>query len=228
MIRHLRARDMAVDPRVDHYFVNSPIIERRLWKYYKRDSEVLYPPVELDRYYNDGDHGYFLHLGRLDEEKGVPEVVASFEGLNERLVMAGGAGDVDSEVLGRIERAGNIEWLGFVDEAEKFELLARCIAVVFNGHSEDFGIVPIEANASGKPVLARNEGFPGLFVTEANGRLHDGTAGSIQRSISELPEKNFTVDPERHVSRFSIDTFSERTRDAIADWHANLQRRVRQ
>ena len=228
MIRYLRTRDMAVDPRVDHYFVNSPIIERRLWKYYKRDSEVLSPPVELNRYYNDGDHGYFLHLGRLDEEKGVPEVISAFEGLDEQLVMAGGAGDVDDAVLDRIERAENIEWRGFVDESEKFELLARCTAVVFNGHNEDFGIVPIEANASGKPVLSRNEGFPGAFVGKGNGRLHDGTAGSIQRSIGEFAENHPTVDPGKHVSRFSIDTFTERTRDAIAGWHADLQRRVRQ
>jgi len=112
MIRYLRTRDMAIDPRVDHYLVNSPIIERRLWKYYKRDSEVLYPPVELDRYYNDGDHEFYLHLGRLDEEKGVPEVVAAFEELDEQLVMAGGAGDVDDSVMDRIERAENIEWKG--------------------------------------------------------------------------------------------------------------------
>jgi glycosyltransferase involved in cell wall biosynthesis len=219
---------MAVDPRVDHYFVNSPIIERRLWKYYKRDSEVLYPPVELDRYYNDGDHGYFLHLGRLDEEKGVPEIVLAFEELNERLVMVGGAGDVDDAVLNRIERAENIEWRGFVDETEKFELLARCTAVVFNGHNEDFGIVPIEANASGKPVLSRNEGFPAIFVGEENGRLHDGTAGSIQRSIGAVTRGDLTVTPEKQVSQFSTETFSVTSRDAIAGWHADLQGRVRQ
>ena len=228
MIRHLRTRDMAVDPRVDHYFVNSPIIERRLWKFYKRDSEVLYPPVELDRYYNDGDHGYFLHLGRLDEEKGVPAVISAFEDSDERLVLAGGAGDIDDSVMDRIRRTENIEWRGFVNETEKFELLARCTAVVFNGHNEDFGIVPIEANASGKPVLSRNEGFPGIFVSEENGRLHDGTAGGIQQTIGNLDEKDRTVDPGKHVSRFSIDTFSQRARDAIADWHTELQRRVRQ
>jgi glycosyltransferase involved in cell wall biosynthesis len=99
---------------------------------------------------------------------------------------------------------------------------------VFNGHNEDFGIVPIEANASGKPVLSRNEGFPGVFVGEGNGRLHDGKAGSIQRSIGEFAENHPTVDPGKHVSRFSIDTFSEKARDAIAGWHADLQRRVRQ
>lgn len=68
-VRYLRMRDMAIGPRVDHYVVNSPIIRRRLWKYYKRDSEVLYPPVELNRYYNTNDHGFYSHLDRLDNRK---------------------------------------------------------------------------------------------------------------------------------------------------------------
>jgi glycosyltransferase involved in cell wall biosynthesis len=216
---------MAVDPRVDHYFVNSPIIKRRLWKYYKRDSELLYPPVELDQYYDDGDHGYFLHLGRLDEEKGVPEVVSAFEGLEEQLVMAGGAGDVDKTLMNRIERAENIEWKGFVNEEKKISLLATCTGVVFNGRNEDFGIVPIEANASGKPVLSRDEGFPELFVTGQNGRLHDGTAGGIRRAVGEITDKGLTIDPYEHVSQFSLDAFSERIRDTTAKSYAEFCRR---
>ncbi|MDV7348169.1 glycosyltransferase [Halorubrum distributum] len=223
MIRYLRTRDMAVDPRVDHYFVNSPIIERRLWKYYKRDSEVLYPPVELDRYYNDGDHGYFLHLGRLDEEKGVPEVVAAFEQLDERLVMAGGAGDVDDAVLDRIERAENIEWRGFVDETEKFELLARCTAVVFNGHNEDFGIVPIEANASGKPVLARNDGFPGTFVKNGeNGILHDGSKNDIKKTVKRICETERMAISTETTTAFSSEEFQSSIRDNLVEMMTNF------
>ncbi len=228
MIRYLRMRDMAVDPRVDHYLVNSPIIKRRLWKYYKRESEVLYPPVELDQYYNKGDHGFFLHLGRLNKEKGVPEVVAAFKKLDERLVMAGGSGDVDDSVLGQIERAENIEWRGFVDEDEKLDLLAQCTAVVFNGHNEDFGIVPIEANASRKPVLARNDGFPRLFVTEENGRLHDGTVSGIQRAISQFLEEDILINSDKHISRFSFDAFSANIQDTIEAMYADFQDCVRQ
>lgn len=229
LLRYLRTRDMAVDPRVDHYIVNSPIIKRRLWKYYKRDSEVLYPPVEIDRYHNDGDHGFYLHLGRLDEEKGVPAVVGAFKGLDERLVMAGGAGDVDDSVLKRIERAENIEWRGFVDEDEKLELLSQCSAVVFNGRNEDFGIVPIEANASGKPVVSRNDGFPGIFVEERyNGVLHDGTERGIKRAVDRVHHADLSVEPEASVSRFSFERFSEMLRKGIETSYDDLQARVRQ
>jgi glycosyltransferase involved in cell wall biosynthesis len=227
LLRYLRTRDMAVDPRVDHYLVNSPIIERRLWKYYKRGSEVLYPPVEIDRYYNDGDHGFYLHLGRLDEEKGVPAVVGAFQELGEQLVMVGGSGDVNEAVMDLINQAENIEWRGFVDEDEKLELLARCSAVVFNGRNEDFGIVPIEANASGKPVLSRNEGFPGLFVHEMNGYLHDGTADGIQKTINQVREENLIVDPDEHVSDFSFEVFLKRLQAAIVNWYTDFQRQIR-
>jgi glycosyltransferase involved in cell wall biosynthesis len=228
IIRYLRMRDMAVDPRVDHYLVNSPIIKRRLWKYYKRESEVLYPPVELDQYYNEGDHGFFLHLGRLDNEKGVPEVVAAFEELDERLVMAGGVGDIGDSVLDQIDRTENIEWRGFVDEDEKLDLLAQCTAVIFNGHNEDFGIVPIEANASGKPVLARNDGFPGLFVTEENGRLHDGTVSGIRRTISQFLKEDILINSNEHISRFSFDAFSANIQDTIEATYVDFQDWVRQ
>jgi glycosyltransferase involved in cell wall biosynthesis len=221
MIRYLRTRDMAVDPRVDHYFVNSPIIERRLWKYYKRDSEVLYPPVELDQYYNDGDHGFFLHLGRLDEEKGVPEVVTAFEKLDERLVMAGGRGDIKDSVIDRINRAENIHWKGFVDESKKLELLARCTAVVFNGRNEDFGIVPIEANASGKSVLARNEGFPSVFVEDGvNGRHHDGTVSGIRSVVAK--ENNPLKKAGEYVSQFSMLSFHDHVRRSIINEYERL------
>ena len=229
LVRHLRTRDTAIDPRVDRYLVNSPIIERRLWKYYKRDSTVLYPPVELEQYRNEGDADYYVHLGRLDEEKGVPAIVDAFDGLDERLVMAGGMGDIDDDVRGRIERAPNIVWRGFVDEDEKLELLARCTAVVFNGRNEDFGIVPIEANASGKPVLARNEGFPGVFVEAGeNGYLHDGTAAAIRRSVSKVAASGPDAVPAEYTEPFSFDLFRDELRSVLVTEFEDIRRRVRQ
>lgn len=99
---------------------------------------------------------------------------------------------------------------------------------MFNGRNEDFGIVPIEANASGKPVLSRDDGFPGLFVHEENGYLHDGTAGGIQQIIDRVREGDLAVDPDEHVSRFSFEAFSERILEVIVGSHTDFQRRVRQ
>lgn len=229
LLRYLRTRDTAIDPRVDHYLVNSPIVERRLWKYYKRDAEVLYPPVDLDRYYDDGDHDFYLHLGRLDEEKGVPTIVEAFDDLNDRLVLAGGMGDIGDDTRRRIETAENIEWRGFVSEEEKRELLAMCTAVVFNGRNEDFGIVPIEANASGKPVLTRSEGFPGVFVADGvNGYLHDGTVSDIQALVRRGVATELDFSPAEHVTPFSLESFRDKVRTALVREYDGLCRRLRQ
>jgi len=224
LVRYLRMRDGTVDPRVDGYLANSPIIARRLRKYYDREAEVLYPPVDFDDYRDDGDDGFYLHLGRLDVEKGVPQVVEAFAGNDHRLVLAGGRGDVPESVLDRIERADSIDYRGFVDEAEKLDLLARCRAVVFNGRNEDFGIVLIEANASGKACLARDEGFPGMFVTEGeNGYLHDGTAVGIRDAIARFEREGLTGDPRAAVERYSTDAFHSQLESTIARRYADFQ-----
>ena len=226
LVRYLRLRDATIDPRVDCYFANSPIIARRLHKYYKRDSEVLYPPVDIDSYRDDGDDGFYLHLGRLDEEKGVPAVVAAFEDSEHRLVMAGGRGDVSEEVRSRIDRAANVDYRGFVTEEEKHDLLASCRAVVFNGRNEDFGIVPIEANASGKAVLARDDGFPGVFVGDGeNGLLHDGTAAGIRDAVERFERDGIDGDPAGEVERFSTGAFVEQCRTAITQRYAAFRTR---
>jgi len=239
LLRHLRTRDATVDARVDHYLVNSPLIARRLWTYLKRESTVLYPPVDLTSYRDDGDEGFYLHLGRLDEEKGVPAVVEAFAGgvdehmrdttasLDVRLVLAGGAGDVDRSVRKTIEHAPNVDYCGFVDEAEKRDLLARCRALVFNAPDEDFGIVPIEANASGKPVLVRDSGFPGRFVEDGgNGLLHEGTPGGIRRAIDRFEEVGIAESPAEHVEHFDSERFERRLRRLLAHWAVKYESRA--
>lgn len=217
LVRYLRARDMSIDPRVDYYFVNSPIIQRRLWKYYKRDSEILYPPVDLEACRTGPDGGYYLHLGRLDVEKGVPEVVSAFCGTDYRLVCAGGSGDIGDSVRREMSRASNVEYRGFVSEETKYDLLANCRALVFNGRNEDFGIVPIEANASGKSVLARDEGFPGIFIEDGeNGYTHDGTPSGIINAVERFERDDTNCSPQERVETFSTIAFEEQLRSKMA------------
>ncbi|SFS06524.1 Glycosyltransferase involved in cell wall bisynthesis [Halomicrobium zhouii] len=225
IVRYLRMRDMTVDPRVDRYFVNSPIIARRLKKFFKRDGEVLYPPLDLDTYHNDGDEGFYLHLGRLDEEKGIEAVVEAFAaGTDRKLVLCGGEGDADDDVRALIDRAANIDYRGFVSQEEKHRLLATCRAVVFNGRNEDFGIVPIEANASGKPVLARNEGFPGLFVEDGeNGLLHDGTPRGIVDAVDRLERDGVSGDRRSMVENFSIEAFENQLTETLVERYESFE-----
>ncbi len=224
LVRYLRLRDATVDPRVDGYFANSPIVARRIRKFYDRDSEVLYPPVDLSEYENHGDEGFYLHLGRLDEEKGVPAVVEAFAGSDHRLVLAGGRGDVDEQVMDRIRRADAIDYHGFVGEAEKYDLLATCRALVFNGRDEDFGIVPIEANASGKAVLTRDEGFPALFVEDGeNGYRHGGSATGILNAIERFERDPCVPAADGTLEQFHKTSFREQARKSLVRRYSEFQ-----
>lgn len=224
LVRYLRTRDVAIDPRVDHYFANSPVVSRRLHKYYNRDCEVLCPPVDLTSCYDRGDSGYYLHLGRLDEEKGVPAIVDAFIGTEYKLVFAGGEGDVGTSVRKKISGADNIEYHGFVSETKKFELLADCRALVFNGNNEDFGIVPVEANASNKPCLVPDSGFPGLYVEDGrNGYKHDGTIAGISACLERFEREGLTGDPESFARQYGFDTFKNRLTTVVQDWYRSFE-----
>ncbi|WP_276258694.1 glycosyltransferase [Haloglomus litoreum] len=244
LLRHLRTRDAAVDRRVDHYLANSPVIARRLWKYYDREAEVLYPPVPLERYRTDGGTtatrvaadpdrsprpagDYYLHLGRLDDEKGVEAVVEAFADTDRRLLLAGPEGDVAGYVRERVERLPNVEYHGYVSEAQKRALLSNCRAVVFNGHKEDFGIVPVEANASDKACLVNETGFPGMHVEEGeNGYTHDGTPAGIRTAIARFERDGLADgDARAAVEEFSRETFENRLRGLVAGHHADFQAR---
>ena len=220
LLRHLRTRDAAVDPRVDRYFANSPIVARRIEKFYDRESTVLYPPVDVEAFTDRGDEGFYLQLGRLDGEKGVPEVVAAFADADHELVLAGGRGDVDESVLDRIRAAPNMSYRGFVDEGEKVDLLSTCRAVVFNGVAEDFGIVPVEAMASGKACLVRDEGFPALLVVDGeNGYHHDGTATGIRETVERFEREGIDGNPQAHLTEFSLSAFREQLCGDLAAWY---------
>ncbi|WP_247009105.1 glycosyltransferase [Halorientalis litorea] len=220
LVRYLRLRDATVDRRVDRYFANSPVIARRIRKYYQRESEVLYPPVDIDAYDDAGDDGFYLHLGRLDEEKGVPAIVDAFAESDHELVLAGGRGDVSEAVMDRIRRSETIDYRGFVSEGEKRALLGTCRAVVFNGRNEDFGIVPVEANASGKACLTRDEGFPGQFVTDGeNGYCHDGSPDDITAAVERFEGQGIAGSPREHVETFAFDAFREQLGSRVTAWY---------
>ncbi len=183
-----RRMDIIADSRVDYYFVNSELIRRRLWKYHKRDSVVLYPSIETEKYRFEEYGDFVLHMGRFDVEKQIMPVVKACEKAGVKLVLTGYEG-TDRETYEYVtKRSGNgiIEFRGFVSEEEKLELLARCKAVIYNPINEDFGIIPCEALASGKPVIVNHTGYPPLLISrtgmvDKNGILKVFRGGIITR-----------------------------------------------
>lgn len=197
----LRVWDVSVDKRVDYYFVNSEIIKRRLWKYLKRDSVVLYPPVETNKYRNREPEDFILFLSRLEPEKRVELAIRACMRAGKKIVVAG-TGTLETRLR---KKYPNVEFTGFVDEKTKIDLLSRCKAVVFPAISEDFGIVPIEALASGKPVIVCDGGFPPVLLRKTGLIDKDGVIGVYTGGIVSPAEEQYLARSVELVDRYEWD-----------------------
>lgn len=160
----LRTHDVTTVHRIEEFVVPSEVVARRLRTYYnRRESSVIYPPVDTGQYHCGDREGYLLVVSRLHPDKRIGEIVDALTGTGHRLKIAG----TGPEGTSLQRRAGDsVEFLGFVSEKRKRELLAGCDALLFNSDREAFGIVPVEALASGKPVVGVDEGFTSHQITD--------------------------------------------------------------
>lgn len=212
---YMRVQDVATVSRINDFVVPSETIARRLETYYARTPTVIiHPPVYTDQYYFSENAGYLLYVGRLSPSKGVAEIVDAVSGTDYRLKIAG-TGPLESEIK---RRAGpNVDVLGFVSEERKRELLANCDAVVFNSDREAFGIVPIEAFASGKPVVGINEGFTKHQIEDGEtGILFDRGAGELRDAIEEMYDHEWDYERlQQAATRYDVGRFREAWRDFL-------------
>jgi len=155
LLTNLRQWDKSAADRVDSFIANSETTRQRIKKYYNRDSAVIYPPVDTEKFKISGSPGkYFLAGGRLVGYKRFDLVVEAFNRLNMPLKIFG-TGPLFGFLKSRAKK--NVEMLGKVSEAEKIELMAGCRAFI-NPQEEDFGITTVEAMAAGRPVIAFRKG----------------------------------------------------------------------
>lgn len=154
-MNYIRIWDRAGAERADKLIANSNFVAKRIQKYYKRESVVIHPPVNIDNFRVDREReNYFLIVGRLLAYKKVDIAIQAFNKLGYELKIIGRGPE-----LKRLKKmAGpSIEFLGRVSEDKLPEYYAKCRAFIFP-QEEDFGIVAIEAMASGRPVIAYRGG----------------------------------------------------------------------
>jgi glycosyltransferase involved in cell wall biosynthesis len=169
LMNYIRVWDRMSADRVDEYIANSRFVAGRIKKYYKKDSVVINPPVDIEKFHLDGQkEDYFLMVGRLMTYKRFDIVIKAFNKLEWPLKIIGRGPD---EKRLRKMAGPNIEFSGRLSDEDLAKTYSRAKAFVFP-QEEDFGIVAIEAMASGKPIIAFrggdivehvNEGREGLF-----------------------------------------------------------------
>ena len=233
----LRIWDYAVDTRVDYYFVNSEVIRFRLWKYLKRDSVVLYPPIEWSRYKCNESEDFILFLSRLEPEKRVFESIEACIRAGQKIVVAG-TGTLEKQVREKYENHPLVDIKGFVDEKEKVELFSRCKALIFPAVAEDFGITPLEALASGKPVIVDNSGFPpillnktgfmeqnGVFKVCRGGIIARGDVANLATAVKLVDRYNWDSEYLRNFAKqFDFSVFKKKLKTQLANWYEDFNR----
>jgi glycosyltransferase involved in cell wall biosynthesis len=211
ILHYLRLWDVATANRVDHFLANSHYVARRIWKTYRREATVIYPPVATDRFHpHQQRDDFYLILSRFVPYKRVDLVVAAFAQLGLPLVVIGDGPDRD-----RIHSlaTANIQILAPQPEAVVIDYMQRCKAFVYAA-AEDFGISIVEAQAAGAPVIAYGKG--GATETVLPGKtgllFPEQTPQSLMASVRQFEQIQHTFDPDfsrQQSDRFSTERFQQ-------------------
>ena len=220
----LRRWDRVMAGRVDRFVAISKAIAARIKDRYGRDSEIIFPPVDVDSFVPSTEIAdYFLVVSRLAPYKRIDLAVAACTKLGLPLKVIGSGRD--SESLRSI--AGpTVEFLGRMEDAQVKHHLARCKALIFPGE-EDFGIVPVEAQASGRPVVAYGAG--GALETVVEGRtgefFRNPTVDSLMGALSRFDDSRYSPrEMKVNTQRFSEAVFTDKFTRFVETAHSEHER----
>ncbi|TLS52010.1 glycosyltransferase family 4 protein [Paenibacillus antri] len=215
VLHRLRLWDQLSSTRVDHYIANSNNVANRIQKYYRRASEVIHPPVNFSQFtISDKQEDYYLIVSRLLPYKRVDIVIESMNLSRQPLIIIGDGYDRQ-----RLEKLAGptVTFLGARSDEEIADYYSRCKAFIMPGN-EDFGITPLEAQASGRPVIAFGkggaletvkEGVTGTFFSEQ-------TASSLSQAVEKLDTMSFDpVEIRRHAESFADYRFKQKIHEYV-------------
>ena len=228
LIHRMRLWDkMSVD-RVDHFIANSDTVRHRINKYYRRESDIVYPPVDTKSFFVSQEIGdYFVTGGRLVPYKRMDLVIQVFNRLQLPLKIFGTGPKMES--LKKMSK-GNINFLGRITDKEKADLLSRAKAFI-HPQIEDLGITPIESMASGRPVIAYGVG--GVTETVIPGAtglfFEDQTWESLLDCVLHFDAAAWDSEKiKRHAEKFSSDNFKQKVKRYINDRYEEFRQGMEQ
>jgi glycosyltransferase involved in cell wall biosynthesis len=224
ILHRMRQWDYAAAQRPDIMVANSHEVRRRIEKYYRREAQVLNPPVTMpakDEYLGLAKEDYYVTIGRMVSYKKMDLIVEAFGQMKDRRLLVAGAGPELARLRHLAKGRTNVEILGFVDEARKLELLAKARGFVFAPH-EDFGIVPLEAQACGTPVIAYGKGGALETVVDGTTGVFFGaqTVEALREGIDRFESVEATFDPavlREHAEQFTEEVFQQQFQRLIEE-----------
>jgi len=219
-IHYLQPRyELAIDS-MDKIVANSSNVQQRIAYYLKKDSIVIHPPCETQRFQWKGQQNYYLSTARLDPLKRVDKIIQAFLKMPNKQLLVTSDGSESAYLKKLAQGATNIRFTGAVSDEKLAELIAYATAIIYIAKDEDFGMSPLEAMAAGKPVIGVAEG--GLLETiipNETGLLIHPARDDIEfiDKICEAVNKMNTNDAlalktacEYQAKRFDTDIFMEK------------------
>lgn len=201
----IRDWDRDTSDRVTHFVAISQTIAQRIEEAYRRPSRIIHPPVDTGFFTpaNVDREDFYLCVSALVPYKRIDLAIAACQRLGKRLVIIGSGPEADAL---RAKAGPRTEFLGWLSNEEIRDYLRRCKALLFPGH-EDFGIVPVEAQACGAPVIAFAAGGATETIVSANDRLPGTGRFFTDQSVDGLAEAMQWL--EAHPAQFSSELARE-------------------
>ena len=219
MIPGLRQWDVMSSNLVDHFVANSSFVAARIKRYYNRDAEVIFPPCDIKRYESvvRAPEDFYLFFGQLVGYKRADLAIEACIKSGRKIVVIG---DGKSKEAKKYAKSGLVTFTGRVSDEKICEYFAKAKALLFPG-IEDFGIIPVEANSAGCPVLAYRkggacdsiqEGKTGLFFDEQTAESLIDCMEEFEKRESEFTDRSVYT---AHVQKFSKEEFDKKILQAV-------------
>lgn len=204
----------------DAYITNSEVVSYRHQKYMGVETRrIVYPPVPTDTYDSKETEEFYLSYSRLSPNKRFDEIIEAFKDHPDKHLKIGGDGVCRSSLEEQASGWDNIEFVGYMSDEEKRDLVARAKALVYAAKDEDFGMVPIEAYASGTPVIGVDEGYTTFQVTDGvDGILYK--RGNLPQAIDRFESIDLPVTKDemmKKADQYSVQNFEQQIRDVVQE-----------
>ncbi|WP_309498777.1 glycosyltransferase family 4 protein [Sulfurovum sp.] len=218
-LHKIRMWDMSTVNRVDHYIANSHYIARRIKKVYGKESTVIYPPVDVNKFeLCEQKEEFYMTASRMVPYKKIDMIVEAFSKTDKKLVVIGTGPDMEKI---KAKSGKNIELMGYQSDEMMIDMMQRAKAFVFAAE-EDFGITPVEAQACGTPVICLGKGGTKETVIDGVTGVHfqEQTVDDLLNAIETLEHNYDDFIPKQireHALKFSKDRFEKEIKEFVEE-----------
>ena len=218
-LHKIRMWDMSTINRVDYYIANSHYIARRIKKVYGKESTVIYPPVDVEKFeLHEQKEEFYMTASRMVPYKKIDMIVEAFSKTNKKLVVIGTGPDMEKI---KAKAGKNIELMGYQSDEVMIDMMQKAKAFIFAAE-EDFGITPVEAQACGTPVICLGKGGTKETVIDMVSGVHfmEHRVEALLEAVNKFEKNSDSFEPKKireNALRFSKERFEKEIKEFVEE-----------